>query len=343
MQRSSAVARRALPARVNASGFAMTAASPLRVAFAGTPPFAVPALEALLASRHTVVGVLTQPDRPKGRGRQLGAGPVKEIALAHGVTVAQPASLRSDAGRHAVAALAADIMVVVAYGQILPPDVLRLPRLGCINIHGSLLPRWRGAAPIQRAILAGDSRTGVTIMQMDEGLDTGGILAEHSVPISDADTSAALHVTLAAVGAQSLIEVLEVLSRQGLRARPQPEVGVTYAEKISKAEARINWHDPAVVISRQVRAFNPWPVAETSFAGEQLRIHGAYAAHAGGAPGAPAFEPGAWLGLEHDEDALRVACGSGELHITHLQRAGRKVVTAREFVNSAGPAAGRFG
>jgi methionyl-tRNA formyltransferase len=321
----------------------MTAASPLRVAFAGTPQFAVPALEALVASPHTVVGVLTQPDRPKGRGRQLSAGPVKQVALAHGLTVAQPVSLRTEADREAVAALSADILVVVAYGQILPREVLRLPHLGCINIHGSLLPRWRGAAPIQRAILAGDATTGVTIMQMDEGLDTGGILAEHSVPIGDRDTSATLHGALAALGAQSLIEVLDVLSTQGLHARPQPELGVTYAEKISKSEARINWHDAAIVISRQVRAFNPWPVAETSFAGEPLRIHGAYVSAERASDAPVAVEPGAWLGLDLQADVLRVACGSGELHITHLQRAGRKVVTAREFVSSAGPAAGRFG
>src|SRR5580692_3999680 len=180
----------------------MTGVSPLRVAFAGTPQFAVPALQALLDSRHTVVGVLTQPDRPKGRGRQLAPSPVKQVAQQRGLVVAQPPTLRDAAAHAGLAALAADVMVVVAYGQILPGAVLQLPRLGCINIHGSLLPRWRGAAPIQRAILAGDATTGLTFMQMDEGLDTGGILAEHSVPIGDRDTSAALHTVLAALGAQ---------------------------------------------------------------------------------------------------------------------------------------------
>jgi methionyl-tRNA formyltransferase len=317
----------------------MTAVSPLRVAFAGTPQFAVPALRALLASRHTVVGVLTQPDRPQGRGRQLTPSPVKQVALDHGLLVAQPPSLHSDTGRAVVAALAPDVMVVVAYGQILPREVLQLPRLGCINIHGSLLPRWRGAAPIQRAILAGDTHTGVTIMQMDAGLDTGGLLEAHSVRIGDRDTSASLHEVLARLGAQSLLEVLEALTTRSLRALPQRDTGVTYAQKISKAEAQINWSDPAAQISRQVRAFNPWPVAETVFAGEQLRIHGAYAPHDGALSAAAA--PGAWLGL--DGEVLRVACGSGELHVTQLQRAGRRIVPARDFVNSAGPGAGRFG
>jgi methionyl-tRNA formyltransferase len=314
----------------------MTVVSPLRVAFAGTPQFAVPALAALLGSRHTVAGVLTQPDRPKGRGRQLAAGPVKQLALTAGLLVAQPETLRGEAGQAAVAALGADVLVVVAYGQILPPAVLRLPRLGCINIHASLLPRWRGAAPIQRAILAGDSHTGVTLMQMDEGLDTGGLLAVRSVPIGERDTSASLHETLAGLGAQTLLEVLEGLAAQQLRAQAQPALGVTYAQKIAKAEAPIRWSDPAAVISRQVRAFNPWPVAETVFAGELLRIHDAYAA-AGPADAAP----GRWLGLQGD--ALRVACGTGELRVTQLQRAGRNIVAARAFMNSVGHAAERFG
>jgi len=319
----------------------MSVVSPLRVAFAGTPQFAVPALQALLASRHRVVGVLTQPDRPQGRGRRLTPSPVKALALSAGLAVSQPPTLLTAAGLDAVAALAADVMVVVAYGQILPPPVLHLPRLGCVNIHASLLPRWRGAAPIQRAILAGDAATGVTLMQMDEGLDTGGMLAVHRVPIGTRDTSAALHATLATLGAQALLAVLEGLAAGTLRARPQPEAGVSYAAKISKAEARINWHAAATLISAQVRAFNPWPVAETVFADEQLRIHDAYTdplTDRGDA--APSAAPGTWLGLAGD--ALRVACGAGELHVTQLQRAGRKVVAAREFVNSTGAAAGRF-
>ena len=315
----------------------MTLVPPLRVAFAGTSPFAVPALQALLASRHAVVGVLTQPDRPKGRGRRLTSGPVKQLAEGQHLFLAQPATLRDAAGLEAVAALRPDVMVVVAYGQILPPAVLRLPRLGCLNIHGSLLPRWRGAAPIQRAILAGDAHTGVTLMQMDEGLDSGDILAVRTVPIGERDTSALLHDTLATLGAQALLEVLEGLSARTLQAQPQPQFGITYAQKISKAEAAVNWKDPAPVISRQVRAFNLWPVAETILAGEQLRIHGGYAQQG------PAAEPGSWLGLSADAKALRVACGSGELHITQLQRAGRRIVTAREFMNSPDGAVGRFG
>jgi len=315
----------------------MTPVRPLRVAFAGTPQFAVPALAALLASRHTVVGVLTQPDRPKGRGRLLTAGPVKQLALDHGLVVAQPETLRDPQGLDAVAALAPDVMVVVAYGRILPREVLQLPPLGCVNIHGSLLPRWRGAAPIQRAILAGDARTGVTLMQMDEGLDTGGMLAVHSVPIGERDTSASLHDTLAALGAQALPAVLEGLAARTLQAQPQPQQGVTYAQKILKSEAAIRWSDPALSISRQVRAFNPWPVATTVLAGEPLRIHDAYAD-----PDAATAAPGTWLGLGPDAGFLRVACGTGELRVTQLQRAGRKVVTAREFMNSTSGAGGRF-
>ena len=320
----------------------MIAARPLRVAFAGTPQFAVPALAALLASRHAVVGVLTQPDRPRGRGRHLAPGPVKLAALAHGLPVSQPESLRGEEGRAAVAALAADVMVVVAYGQILTPEVLRLPTFGCINIHASLLPRWRGAAPIQRAILAGDAETGVTIMQMDEGLDTGDILAMHRVPIGERDTSASLHETLAVLGARALLPVLEALAAQRLQPRPQPHDGVTLAPKVRKAEAHITWSDPAELISRQVRAFNPWPVAETGFAGEQLRIHEAYAPRPEAAqPSAAA--PGTWLGLDAQGRYLRVACGTGELWVGELQRTGRKVVAAREFVNSCATGPRRFG
>jgi methionyl-tRNA formyltransferase len=294
----------------------------------------------LLTSHHTLTGVLTQPDRPKGRGRQLTPGPVKQVALAHGLQLAQPPKLAGAAGVAALAALAADVLVVVAYGQILPREVLRLPRLGCINIHASLLPRWRGAAPIQRAILAGDAATGVTIMQMDAGLDTGGVLAVQRVAIGERDTSDSLHEVLATVGARMLLEVLDGLAAQRLQAQAQPDSGVSYAPKIAKAEAHINWNDSAAVISRQVRAFTSWPVAETAFAGEPLRIHEAYAPAA--AALAPQAAPGAWLGLDPAGQFLRVACGSGELHVTQVQRAGRKVVAAREFVNSAGPAAGYF-
>ncbi|HEV2703024.1 MAG TPA: methionyl-tRNA formyltransferase [Steroidobacteraceae bacterium] len=319
----------------------MTDVSRLRVAFAGTPRFAVPPLAALLSSRHTVVGVLTQPDRPKGRGRQLSPSPVKELALTHGLPIAQPATLADAAGRDAIAALAADVLVVVAYGRILPRSVLRLPRLGCINIHASLLPRWRGAAPIQRAIQAGDDVTGVTIMQMDEGLDTGDMLAVERVAIGERDTSDSLHEVLANVGARALLEVLDGLAAQRLQAIAQPALGVSYAHKIGKAEAHIDWNAAAAVISRQVRAFSSWPVAETRFAGEPLRIHDAHAASA--LTLTPVAAPGTWLGLDPPSHSLRVACGSGELHVTQVQRAGRKVVAADEFLRAAGSAAGRFG
>ncbi len=284
-----------------------------------------------------MVGVLTQPDRPKGRGRRLAASPVKQVALTHALSVAQPDTLRTAAGFEAVAGLSADVMVVVAYGQILPADVLRLPHLGCINIHASLLPRWRGAAPIQRAVLAGDTETGVTLMQMDEGLDTGGMLAVRRVPIGERDTSASLHDALAALGAVALLEVLEALAEGSAHAVPQPQVGVTYASKIAKSEARIDWSTAASAISRQVRAFIPgrWPkppLPASRFASMTPTCP----------PPLPnvAAAPGEWLGLAGD--ALRVACGTGELYVTQLQRAGRKVVTAREFVNSAGNATGRF-
>ncbi|MDB6087927.1 MAG: Methionyl-tRNA formyltransferase [Gammaproteobacteria bacterium] len=249
--------------------------SALRVAFAGTPDFAVPALEALLRSGHRVVGVLTQPDRPKGRGRQIAASPVKTAALAHGIPVSQPQSLKAEADRVELAAWRPDVLVVVAYGLILPRAVLALPRFGCINIHASLLPRWRGAAPIQRAILAGDTETGVTIMLMDVGLDTGPMLLQERVPITASDTGGSLHDRLAALGASALLEGLDKHAAGTLAAVPQPSEGVTYAAKIEKAEALIDWTRDARAIERQIRAFNPWPIAETRLDGEQLRVFAA--------------------------------------------------------------------
>ena len=308
----------------------------LRVAFAGTPAFAVPPLEALVAAGYPVTGVLTQPDRPKGRGQQLAASPVKEAALRHGLMVHQPETLKTPEGREALVSMAPDLLVVVAYGQILPPAALSIPRLGCINIHASLLPRWRGAAPIQRALLAGDAVTGVTLMQMDEGLDTGAMLLKAELPIDQGVSAGQLHDRLSALGAEALLRLLPDLETGRANAVPQPADGITYAAKLDKAEARIDWSGSAVAIARQVCAFNPWPVAETLFEGEQLRIH---EAHAG--PAARRVAPGSLLGLAGE--ALVVACGTGELHVTRLQRAGRKAVGARDFVNSlqgAGP--GRF-
>jgi methionyl-tRNA formyltransferase len=311
--------------------------APLRVAFAGTPDFAVPPLEALRASGHALVGVLTQPDRPKGRGQQLAASPVKQAAQRHGLPVLQPQSLKNEAARAELAELHADVLVVVAYGLILPQAVLDLPRLGCVNIHASLLPRWRGAAPIQRAILAGDAETGVSIMQMDAGLDTGPVLLKRSVSIGENETSGSLHDRLAALGAPALLEALEGLAAGTLRAEPQASAGATYAEKLQKTEAPIDWSREASAIERQVRAFNPWPVAETRLGGEQLRIFMARAQN----EGSSGVTPGTVISAR--DDAIVVACGVGALNIAELQRSGRRPMTAREFMNSCELAGQRLG
>ena len=313
----------------------------MRIAFAGTPEFAVPPLAALTASSHALVGVLTQPDRPAGRGRRLTASPVKEFALQHGLPIAQPLTLRSAEGRSALEAWQPEVLVVVAYGLILPPEALAIPRFGCINIHASLLPRWRGAAPVQRAILEGDTVTGVTLMQMDAGLDTGPILLQRSSPISLEDDTSSVLAALASLGAPALLEVLAGIEAGSLRPEPQPASGVTYARKIDKAEARIDWQGSAAVIDRQVRAFRPWPVAETTHHGEQVRIHRAQPIDER-APGssidhallerAATAAPGSILGMH--EERLVVRCGTGLLGILELQRAGRRSVSAREFANS---------
>jgi methionyl-tRNA formyltransferase len=304
----------------------------LKVVFAGTPAFALPALGAI-AAQHQLVGVLTQPDRPSGRGRVLTASPVKQAALALNAPVIQPVRLRGDADalRSTLLQLEAwqpDVMVVVAYGLILPREVLKLPRMGCLNIHASLLPRWRGAAPIQRAIEAGDEMTGVAIMQMDEGLDTGAVLAEARLRIGAEVTAGELHDTLATLGAAELMKVLPALAAGTIKARPQDAVGVTHAEKLQKSEARIDWQQDAARIDRRIRAFNPWPVAETTLHGEPVKLlRSRCSADAATAP------PGTVLGLAGD--ALAVCCGSGVVQVLELQRAGRKAVSAREFLNAA--------
>jgi methionyl-tRNA formyltransferase len=305
----------------------------LKVVFAGTPAFALPALTAL-AAHHEVVGVLTQPDRPSGRGRVLTASPVKQAAVALGLPVQQPARLRGDAEalQSTLTQLAAwqpDVMVVVAYGLILPREVLDLPRLGCLNIHASLLPRWRGAAPIQRAIEAGDAETGVAIMQMDEGLDTGAVLAEARQPIGAETTAGELHDTLATLGAAELLKVLPALDAGALRARPQDSTGITHAQKLQKSEARIDWQQDAVCIDRRIRAFNPWPVAETTLHGEPVKLLRSRCP----ADVAATAPPGTVAGLQGD--ALAVSCGRGVVQVLELQRAGRKAVSAREFLNAA--------
>jgi methionyl-tRNA formyltransferase len=309
----------------------------LRIAFAGTPQFALPALQALLKSRHQVVGVLTQPDRPAGRGQQMRASPVKLLALDAQLPLAQPSSLKTEESRAELTQWAADVLVVVAYGLILPPPVLALPRLGCINIHGSLLPRWRGAAPIQRAILAGDAETGVTIMQLDAGLDTGPMLLERVRPIGSQDTAGDLHDALSELGAAALLEALDGLAAGTLKPRAQPAAGVSYAPKIEKSEAPIDWSVSAIHLDRKIRAFNPWPVAETRFAGESLRVLQARIAEPIGAHDAP----GTLLGIA--DDGLHVACGEGVLAVRELQRAGKRPVSARDFANAVRLAGLRFG
>jgi methionyl-tRNA formyltransferase len=306
----------------------------LRLGFAGTPEFAVPAL-ATLADAYRICGVFTQPDRPAGRGQSLHASPVKTLAAERGLTVHQPASFKSAEALEVLRGLKLDVLVVVAYGLILPPAALQCPTLGCINIHASLLPRWRGAAPIQRALLAGDSKTGVTIMRMEAALDTGPMLASREIPIGVRDTAKTLHDRLAGLGAELIRSVLDELSNDSVHEVPQPPDGATYAQKVDKAEALIDWRLDAEQVSRQVRAFIPWPVAETRFNGAQLRIWDAEVcdaevrnAEVSDASAAPA--PGTVLAAAHD--GIDVACGRGVLRILRLQLAGRKPLSAHEFL-----------
>jgi methionyl-tRNA formyltransferase len=305
----------------------LTAAlSALRLGFAGTPEFAVPALDALEQACR-IDAVFTQPDRPAGRGQSLHASPVKIVAAERGLTVHQPASFKSPEALALLRGLELDVLVVVAYGLILPPAALQCPKLGCINIHASLLPRWRGAAPIQRALLAGDSKTGVTIMRMEAALDTGPTLASREIDIGARDNAKTLHDRLAGLGAGLIVEVLTELSRGSVREVPQPSDGVTYAQKIDKAEALIDWRQDAAQISRHVRAFNPWPVAETRLNGMQLRIWDADVRIPDAAVQAP---PGTVLAAAHD--GIDVACGRGVLRLLRLQLAGRKALNPREFL-----------
>ena len=299
----------------------------MRIIFAGTPEFAVPSLRA--AARHNeVVAVCTQPDRPAGRGRGLQPSPVKLEAVRRGIPVLQPENFRSSVSKDALRALQPDLMVVVAYGLLLPRSVLAIPQYGCWNVHASLLPRWRGAAPIQRAIEAGDAETGVCLMQMEAGLDTGPVLLEQRTPIGPGETGGRLHDRLAELGAQTLADGLGLL-RVGLRpaAKPQPEAGATYARKLDKGEARLDWTQPAIVLERKVRAFNPWPMAEAVLGGERLRIHGAVAIEA-----AHAAAPGSVLAA--GRDGIDVACGEGALRIRVLQREGGKAITAADYLNA---------
>ena len=302
---------------------------PARIIYAGSPDFAVPALEALVASSHEVVAVLTQPDKPAGRGRQLRACPVKAAAEQHGLRVLQPQKLTESLIQAQLKALTADLFVVAAYGQLLPPEVLAIPRRGCVNLHASILPRWRGASPIQTAILAGDTETGISLMQMDAGLDTGPVYATRTVAISATDTGGSLHDTLAQVGAELLLEHLAALLDGSLEAAAQPDDGVTHARLIKKADGRIDWQAPATAIDCRIRAFNPWPVAHTTLDGEVLRC---WLSAVASERNDVSAEPGAILGTEGD--ALRVQTGEGQLLLERVQAPGRKQVSGREFANA---------
>jgi methionyl-tRNA formyltransferase len=308
----------------------------LRLGFAGTPEFAVPALDALRTSRHTIEAVFTQPDRPTGRGQALQAGAVKRRALELGLPVHQPQSFKSAEADTLLRELKLDALVVVAYGQILPARVLSLPMLGCFNIHASLLPRWRGAAPIQRALLAGDTTTGVTIMRMEAGLDTGPMLASRTLEIAPRETAGSLHDRLAMLGAALICEALDAVAAGDAEGRPQPRQGVTYAEKITKAEALIDWTEPAGAIDRRVRAFNPRPIAETRLNGAQLRIWEAELL------GSEGMAPPPGTVLATSTAGIDVACGRGALRLTRLQLAGRKPLAAAEFINAQPLAGARF-
>ncbi len=292
----------------------------MRLIFAGTPEFAAQALAAIVAAGHEVALVLTQPDRPAGRGMSLQPSPVKKLALEKGIEVFQPLSLKDPQAQQKIADIQADVMVVAAYGLILPQLVLDLPRHGCINIHASLLPRWRGAAPIQRALLAGDAETGVCIMQMEAGLDTGPVLLRGAFPIESTDTTVSLHDRLAELGARLAVEAL---GRLPLPAEAQPLDGVTYAHKIEKAEALIDWTKPAAELDRHIRAFNPFPGAQAVFAGQTVKLWQAV-------PVAGSGEAGQILSV--DRNTVVVACGSSALAVSELQKAGGKRLPVQQFL-----------
>ena len=292
----------------------------LRLAFMGTPDFAVPCLDALLAGGHEVAAVYSQPPRQAGRGKKLRPSPVHQAAERHGLEVRTPASLKGAEEQAAFAALKLDVAVVVAYGLLLPKPVLTAPRLGCLNIHASLLPRWRGAAPIQRAIMAGDGSTGVTIMQMDEGLDTGPMLLSEAIDVADDDTAGTLHDKLAALGARLIVQALDGLASGRLRAAPQPAAGAVYAPKLTRTDEVIDWRKSAAEIVRQVRALSPSPGAWFAANGERIKLLAARLAEDSGAPGAVL------------DDRLTIACGGGALRALQLQRAGRGPMAAEDFL-----------
>lgn len=304
----------------------------MKVIFAGTPDFAAQALRSLIVARHEVCLVLTQPDRPAGRGMNLAMSPVKQLAQAHGLTVLQPASLRQPEIVQQLASGGADAMIVAAYGLILPRDVLDIPPCGCLNIHASLLPRWRGAAPIQRAILAGDGETGITIMRMDEGLDTGSMLMKYRLPISQDDNAQTLHDKLAALGGEAIVSALLLMQRGALNGEVQDDGCATYAAKLTKAEAKLDWSRPADELARAVRAYNPFPVAQAGFHGDVWRVWSAVATNStGGRPGEI---------LRAGKDGILVACGDGALLLLEVQKAGGKRLSVGQILSGSAVHAG---
>lgn len=304
--------------------------SALRIIFAGTPEFAATSLQALLDGganhEYNVIAVYTQPDRPAGRGRKRQASPVKILAQAQQIPAYQPENFNAHADVEILQALNADLMIVAAYGLLLPPAILAAPRLGCINIHASLLPRWRGAAPIQRAILAGDTETGITIMQMNEGLDTGDMLLKLHCPIENTDTAASLHDKLAKLGAEALLAALEKRDLGELQAEVQDDSQSIYAAKLNKQEAQLDWHDDAPTLSRQVRAFNPWPVAQTRISDQVLRIWAAE-------PLDENSEATPGTVVASNKAGIDVACGRGRLRLKQLQPPGKKAMDVPAFLN----------
>ncbi|MGL4206431.1 MAG: methionyl-tRNA formyltransferase [Aeromonadaceae bacterium] len=299
----------------------------LRIIFAGTPDFAAQHLQALLDAKLNIVAVYTQPDRPAGRGNKLCASPVKSLAEQYNLPVMQPESLRQSEPQQQLATLQADLMIVVAYGLILPKAVLDTPRLGCINVHGSLLPRWRGAAPIQRAIWAGDAETGVTIMQMDEGLDTGAMLQRVSCPIEPDDTSASMYNKLARLGPQALLTTIQTLAQGNILATPQDNLHANYAQKLSKEEARLEWQLPATQLERCVRAFNPWPVSYFEVEQQNIKVWQACVL-----PLSTTLAPGTIV--QATREGIDVATGEGVLRLLTLQPPGKKPMLAHELLNS---------
>ena len=297
----------------------------MRIVFAGTPEFAAEHLKAMLASEHEVIAVYTQPDRPAGRGQKLMPSPVKQLALDAGIAVRQPPTLRAAEAQAELAALAPDLLVVVAYGLILPQAVLDIPRLGCINSHASLLPRWRGAAPIQRAVEAGDEQSGVTVMRMEAGLDTGPMLLKVTTPISPQDTGGSLHDRLAELGPPAVLRAIAGLAAGTLQGEVQNDALATYAHKLNKDEARLDWQRPAIELQRQIRAFNPWPVSHSLLNGEALKVLAAELTEEQGAPGTI---------LAASKDGLTVACGQQALRLTRLQLPGGKALGFADLLNS---------